>query len=72
MPKHELVILANARMPFGKYKGTLLIYLREDYLVWMKQKGWPDGKLGQQLQMVHELKMNGLESLILPLIDKKL
>jgi uncharacterized protein (DUF3820 family) len=72
MQQHELVTLANARMPFGKYKGTLLIYLREDYLVWMKQKGWPDGKIGKQLQMVHELKMNGLESLILPLIDKKL
>jgi uncharacterized protein (DUF3820 family) len=66
----ELVKLANMRMPFGKYQGHLLIQLPEHYLVWYRQKGFPPGKLGEQLQLIHEIKMNGLEGLIYPLIKK--
>ena len=60
---HELVELANAKMPFGKYKGRFLIYLPEAYLVWYKNKGLPAGKLGRQLELVLEIKINGLEIL---------
>lgn len=66
----ELVKLANMRMPFGKYQGHLLIQLPEHYLVWYRQKGFPAGKLGEQLQLIHEIKLNGLEGLIYPLIKK--
>ena len=66
----ELVKLANMRMPFGKYQGHLLIQLPEHYLVWYRQKGFPPGKLGEQLQLILELKVNGLEGLIYPLIKK--
>lgn len=66
----ELIKLANMRMPFGKYKGHLLIQLPEHYLVWYRQKGFPPGKLGEQLQLILELKVNGLEGLIYPLIKK--
>ncbi len=66
----ELVKLANMRMPFGKYQGHLLIQLPEHYLVWYRQKGFPPGKLGEQLQLIHEIKLNGLEGLIYPLIKK--
>lgn len=66
----ELVKLANMRMPFGKYQGHLLIQLPEHYLVWYRQKGFPSGKLGEQLQLIHEIKLNGLEGLIYPLIKK--
>jgi uncharacterized protein (DUF3820 family) len=66
----ELVKLANMRMPFGKYQGHLLIQLPEHYLVWYRQKGFPPGKLGEQLQLIHEIKLNGLEGLIHPLIKK--
>ncbi len=69
--KEELVQLANAVMPFGKFKGRLLIHLPEDYLVWMKNNGWPAGKLGQQLAIMLEVKSNGLEQLIYPLIAKR-
>lgn len=65
-----LVKLANMRMPFGKYQGHLLIQLPEHYLVWYRQKGFPPGKLGEQLQLIHEIKLNGLEGLIYPLIKK--
>jgi len=68
--KHELVELANMRMPYGKYKGVLLIRLPERYLVWYRQKGFPNGKLGRQLELILEIKTNGLEDLIHPLIQK--
>ena len=66
--RRELIDLANARMPFGKYQGKLLIELPESYLVWYNAKGFPTGKLGVQLNQIYEIKMNGLEKLIYPLI----
>ena len=68
--RKELVALANARMPFGKYEGKLLIELPEHYLVWYQNKGFPKGKLGSQLAQMMEIKLNGLEKLIYPLIRK--
>ena len=69
--KQVLYDLANARMPFGKYKGQLLIAIPEPYYVWFRQKGFPTGKLGDQLAMMYEIKLNGLEQLIWPLVKKK-
>ncbi len=51
-------------MLFGKYKGYFLVDLPELYLVWYKNKGFPEGKLGRQLQLMYEIKLNGLEYLI--------
>jgi uncharacterized protein len=62
-----LLELAKTRMPFGKYKGRLLIDLPEPYVVWFSQKGFPDGKLGDMLRTVYEIKVNGLEYLFKPL-----
>ncbi|WP_036155820.1 MULTISPECIES: DUF3820 family protein [Maribacter] len=62
--KEKLIELAHYRMPFGKFKGRYLIDLPEPYLVWFKQKGFPDGKLGDLLQSMLEIKTNGLESII--------
>jgi len=63
----SLIELAHTRMPFGKYAGRLLIDLPEPYVVWFKQKGFPAGKLGQQLETVYVIKANGLEHLFTPL-----
>lgn len=68
--QEELIKLANARMPFGKYQGRFLVDLPEAYLVWFRQKGFPSGKLGEQLQVMLEIKINGLEGLIRPLVQK--
>lgn len=68
--RRELVELANTRLYFGKYKGRLLVELPEPYLVWFKQKGFPPGKLGLQLQQMLEIKINGLEKIIYPLVKK--
>jgi uncharacterized protein (DUF3820 family) len=63
----ELLELVRMRMPFGKYAGQLLIDLPEPYVIWFAQEGFPAGKLGQMLQIVHEIKVNGLEFLFDPL-----
>lgn len=65
-----LVELANAKMPFGKYQGWPLVSLPEPYLVWYNRKGFPAGKLGMQLATLYEIKLNGLEYLLRPLIKK--
>jgi uncharacterized protein (DUF3820 family) len=59
-----LIKLAHTKMPFGKYKDRYLIDLPEYYLVWFKNKGFPKGVLGDQLQLVYELQLNGLEDLV--------
>jgi len=59
-----LLDLAKMKMPFGKYKGIFLIDLPEHYIVWYNNKGFPKGKLGEQLKLVYELKLNGLEDII--------
>ena len=68
--QHELIQLANMKMPYGKYQGRYLIHLPEAYLIWYKNKGFPKGKLGNQMELILELKINGLEGLIHPLIKK--
>jgi hypothetical protein len=62
--------LSTYRMPFGKYKGQLIIKLPEHYLVWFSSKGFPEGKLGQMLSTMYEIKLNGLEYLLKPYLNK--
>lgn len=62
--QEQLIELAHAKMPFGKYKNRYLVDLPEPYLVWFKNQGFPKGKLGEQLQIILEIKINGLEELI--------
>lgn len=66
-----LLKLANTRMPFGKYKGRLLIDLPEPYVVWFKNQGFPKGELGEMLASLYEIKANGLEGVVRPLIGRK-
>lgn len=68
--KEILVKIANTKMPFGKYKGTLLMDIPEYYLAWFAQKGFPPGKLGEMLALSLEIKSNGLTGLLYPLRKK--
>lgn len=63
-----LLKVAQMRMPFGKYKGLLLIDLPEPYVIWFEHQGYPKGELGKMLQLVREIKSNGLEYLLRPLV----
>jgi len=67
--RKQLVELAHAKMPFGKYKNRYLTDLPEYYIVWFKNQGFPKGKLGSQLELVYELKLNGLENMVRKLRD---
>ena len=60
----------NQIMPFGKYAGRKLLHLPEPYLVWFHRQGFPNGKLGEQLALIHEIKVNGLETMLEPLLDQ--
>ena len=62
-----LLKLARERMPFGRYKGRCLVDLPEPYVIWLAQKGFPEGELGDLLRMLYEIKVNGLEYLFEPL-----
>jgi uncharacterized protein (DUF3820 family) len=62
-----LLKIARTRMPFGRYKGRLLIDLPESYVIWFAKKGFPEGELGRMMEILYEVKMNGLEYLFRPL-----
>lgn len=67
-PNPDLLLdIVNMKMPFGKYKDTLLCNLPVSYLEWFARKGFPQGKLGMLLQTVYEIKLNGLGYLLEPL-----
>jgi uncharacterized protein (DUF3820 family) len=70
--KNDFIALATIKMPFGKYKNIRLVDLPEPYLVWFSRRGYPDGKLGQMLQAVYEIKLNGLEYLFKDLSLKEI
>ena len=62
-----LVQLVRMKMPFGKYKDRLLCDLPVSYLEWFKREGFPKNKLGQLLETMYEIRLNGLEGLLTPL-----
>ena len=62
--KELLKELTYYEMPFGKYKGRKMINLPDYYIEWFERKGFPDGKLGQMLKLLYEIKLNGLDDLV--------
>lgn len=68
MDKQQLVEIANTAMPFGKYKGRMLIDVPEEYLLWFARKNeFPSGKLGELMQLTLAIKIEGLQGLVKPL-----
>lgn len=70
MNEQLLLEAINQTMPFGKYRGRKLLELPEPYLVWFHKQGFPPGKLGEQLALMHEVKVNGLETMLWPLLQR--
>ncbi len=67
MNEQDLLEAINQIMPFGKYQGRKLLDLPEPYLVWFHKQGFPNSKLGRQLALMYEVKLNGLEGMLTPL-----
>ena len=60
-----LIEIVQTKMPFGKYKGTMICDLPVYYLEWMHSKGgFPQGKMGMLLSTVYEIKINGLNRIL--------
>jgi uncharacterized protein (DUF3820 family) len=68
MDKELLIEIANTAMPFGKYKGRMLIDVPEEYLLWFSRKGeFPQGHLGELMALTLLIKVEGLDNLVRPL-----
>ncbi len=63
-----LTELVTTKMPFGKYKDTLICNLPVSYLEWFPRKGgFPKGKIGVLMATMYEIQINGLGYLLEPL-----
>ena len=66
-----LLQLVEMEMPFGKYKGYVLCDLPVSYLEWFNRNGFPKNKLGMLLSTMYEIRLNGLESILVPLKKRR-
>lgn len=66
-PQEVLEAVVSTKMPFGKYVGVKICDLPESYLLWFQRKGFPAGKLGVLLGTMYEIRLNGLEHLLVPI-----
>lgn len=65
--KRDLEEIGRTHMPFGKYGpqnhppyGVPIYDIPAEYLGWFANKaGFPKGRLGTLLQMVHQMKVDG-------------
>lgn len=65
----DLQAIENTNMPFGKYgpqhfppDGIPIFDLPAEYLGWFAKKGFPKGRLGLLLQIVHQMKADGSDT----------
>ncbi|MBN2485711.1 MAG: DUF3820 family protein [Bacteroidales bacterium] len=65
--RNILIEIVSTPMPFGKYKGSVVANLPMHYLEWFKRQGFPKGKLGIMLETVYEIKLNGLDEILISL-----
>jgi uncharacterized protein (DUF3820 family) len=56
-------------MPFGKYKDQLILFIPESYIIWILNNGTLNESLKTKLLLMKEIKDNGLEHLLKPLVN---
>lgn len=54
-------------MPFGKHAGILISDLPGNYLACFAREGFPEGELGQLLELMHTIEHNDLRGLLDPI-----
>jgi uncharacterized protein (DUF3820 family) len=59
-----LIDIVQMRMPYGKYKGTIIADIPISYLEWMSSKGFTKDKMGMMLSTTFEIKTNGLSEIL--------
>jgi uncharacterized protein (DUF3820 family) len=69
----DMTDIVRTRMPFGKYgpehyppSGIPLYDLPLEYLEWFSRKGFPQGRLGELLRMLHQMKADGCDEVFDP------
>jgi uncharacterized protein (DUF3820 family) len=69
----DLEEIARGFMPFGKFgpdhfppHGVPLYDLPLEYLCWFAKAGWPQGRLGELLRVLHQLKTDGCDEIFDP------
>lgn len=67
MSLDSLEKLVSWKMRFGKHAGTLLVDLPGNYLAWFAREGFPDGEIGQLLELMHTIDHNDLRGLLEPI-----
>ncbi|WP_022964195.1 DUF3820 family protein [Halopseudomonas pelagia] len=67
MNPHDLPLLLERQMPYGKYKGRIIADLPGHYLNWFAREGFPRGEIGRLLALMQEIDHNGLSYLLDPL-----
>lgn len=67
MTPESLVKLVAWKMPFGKHAGTMLVDLPGNYLAWFAREGFPEGELGELLELMHTIDHNDLRGLLEPI-----
>jgi len=72
MDETILIDICRTKMPYGRYQGRLICNLPEPYLVWYKEHGFPQGRLGMLLGTMYEIKLNGLEDILKPIRSGRL
>jgi uncharacterized protein len=65
----QLEQIARYRMPYGMFgpkhyppDGVPIYDLPAEYLAWFALKGFPQGRLGELLRVVYEMKANGCDA----------
>jgi uncharacterized protein (DUF3820 family) len=58
-------------MPFGRYEGQFITNLPLHYLEWFSRVGFPNGTLGQYISTMYEIKTNGLDDILRPLMQNR-
>ena len=66
--------IGDTYMPFGRFgpkgfppRGLPIMDLPPDYLQWFQQRGFPNGRLGELLEMVWSIKDVGMDSIFDPM-----